>query len=173
MEPYKKVIADHEYYLRQVEKLESIKKLRKKHSDEQTNLEQKKELINKFIYTKLKMLDENVSKIFGNIRFQLIKENIKEGSFDAVCKPYIYDTEIDISTDITWKSGSKSERVITGIAIIEAIKKAMKFPDLPILFDEGGEISTETFKTKFKTDSQLICVKVVDNITKPMVQPIR
>ena len=173
MEPYKKVIADHEYYLRQVEKLEYIKKLRKKHSDEQTNLEQNKELINKFIYTKLKMLDENVSKIFGNIRFQLIKENIKEGSFDAVCKPYIYDTEIDISTDITWKSGSKSERVITGIAIIEAIKKAMKFPDLPILFDEGGEISTETFKTKFKTDSQLICVKVVDNITKPMVQPIR
>ena len=173
MEPYKKVIADHEYYLRQVEKLESIKKLRKKHSDEQTNLEQKKELINKFIYTKLKMLDENVSKIFGNIRFQLIKENIKEGSFDAVCKPYIYDTERDISTDITWKSGSKSERVITGIAIIEAIKKAMKFPGLPILFDEGGEISTETFKSKFKTDSQLICVKVVDNITKPMVQPIR
>ena len=173
MEPYKKVIADHEYYLRQVEKLESIKKLRKKHSDEQTNLEQKKELINKFIYTKLKMLDENVSKIFGNIRFQLIKENIKEGSFDAVCKPYIYDTEREISTDITWKSGSKSERVITGIAIIEAIRKAEKLPDLPILFDEGGEISTETFKSKFKTDSQLICVKVVDNITKPMVQPIR
>lgn len=173
MEPYKKVISDYDYYLRQQEKLESVKQSKEKHTTELTDLEQKKELLNKFIYTKLKMLDENVSKVFGNIKFQLIKENIKEGSFDAVCKPYIYDIEKDCSTDTTWKSGSKSERVITGIAIIEAIKKAINLPNLPILFDEGGEISTETFNTKFKTNSQLICVKVVDNIQHPMVQPIR
>lgn len=173
MEPYKKVVADYDYYLRQQEKLESVKQLKEKHTTELTDLEQKKELLNRFIYTKLKMLDENVSKVFGNIKFQLIKENIKEGSFDAICKPYIYDIDNDCSTDTTWKSGSKSERVITGIAIIEAIKHALNLPDLPILFDEGGEISTDTFNTKFKTDSQLICVKVVDNIQHPLVQPIR
>lgn len=117
------------------------------------------------------MLDENVSRVFGNIKFQLIKENIN-GGFDTICKPYIYNVDKDESTDVTWKSGSKSERVITGIAIAECIKKELGLPNLPYLFDEGGEISTETFKTKFKTDSQIICVKIVDNIMKPLVERI-
>ena len=173
MEPLKKVVEDYSYYLRQQEKLEDVKKAKDKHTDELSDLEQKKELLNQFIYTKLKMLDENVSKVFGNIKFQLVRENIKEGSFDAVCKPYIFDIEKNESTDTTWKSGSKSERVITGIAIAEAIKKAINLPNLPFLFDEGGEISTDTFATKFVTDSQLICVKVVDNVNNPLVQPIR
>lgn len=171
-EKFQKVIDDLAYYNRNQEKLESTKLTKKDYEKELARFEQKKEMINTFMRIKLEMLDENVSKVFGNIKFQLIKENIKEGSFDAVCKPYIYDVDNNKSTSVSWKSGSKSERVITGVAICEKIKAALGLNDLPILFDEGGEISSDTFHTKFHTLSQLICVKVVDNITIPTVMKI-
>ena len=170
-EPFKKVIYDNEFYIRQMENLEKTRTLKIEHQKKLADAEQKKELVKTFTIEKLRMLDENVSRVFGNIKFQLIKENIN-GGFDTICKPYIYNVDKDESTDVTWKSGSKSERVITGIAIAECIKKELGLPNLPYLFDEGGEISTETFKTKFKTDSQIICVKIVDNIMKPLVERI-
>lgn len=172
MQNFKKVLADYDHYTRQQSTLETIKIEKEKHEKAKTNAEQKKELVNQFMYTKLKMLDENVARVFGNIKFQLIKENIN-GGFDPICKPYIYDVSKNESTTVSWKSGSKSERVITGIAIAECIKSALDLPNLPYLFDEGGEISSDTFATRFKTQSQLICVKIVDNIMTPMVQPIR
>ena len=170
-EPFKKVIYDNEFYIRQMENLEKTRTLKIEHQKKLADAEQKKELVKTFTIEKLRMLDENVSRVFGNIKFQLIKENIN-GGFDTICKPYIYNVDKDESTDVTWKSGSKSERVITGIAIAECIKKELGLPNLPYLFDEGGEISAETFKTKFKTDSQIICVKIVDNIMKPLVERI-
>ena len=135
------------------------------------DIEQKIEFVNKYIYVKLRMLDENVAKVFGNIRFQLIKENIN-GGFDPVCKVYIYDTVADKSTNTLWKSGSKSERIATGIAISEKIKEALGIASLPFLFDEGGEVSVDTFAHRIKTNAQLICVEVKDNIMKPMVMKI-
>ena len=171
MIPFKKVISDREYYDRQMEQLQFSRANYKLHQNEYANVEQKRELLNQFIYTKLRMLDENVSKVFGGIKFQLIKENIN-GGFDAICKPYIYDIVKGESTGASWRSGSKSERVVTGIAIAEAIKTKLGLPNLPYLFDEGGEISSETFATRFKTESQLICVKIADNITTPLVQKL-
>lgn len=171
MTPYRKVIADLDYYNRQMETLAEVYANKKEHQKKLADAEQKKVLIDSFIYTKLSLLDENVSKVFGGIKFQLIKENIN-GGFDPVCKPYIYDIDKGESTTTLWKSGSKSERVITGVAIAECIKKALDLPNLPYLFDEGGEISTSTFATKFKTDAQIICVKVVDSIPTPLVQKI-
>ena len=171
LEPFKKVLADREYYLRQQTKLEEVRNNKVEHATKLADSEQSKELVELFMKTKLQMLDENVSKVFGNIKFQLIKENIN-GGYDTICKPYIYDVFKDESTSVSWKSGSKSERVITGIAIVECIKAKLNLPNLPFLFDEGGEISTDTFAKAFKTDSQLICVKIVDNIMTPMVQSI-
>ena len=172
MKPYQKVLDDATYYERQMEQAELIRKDKESKEKELANTEQKKEMLNQFIYTKLKMLDDNVAKVFGKIKFQLIKENIN-GGFDAICKPYIYDIEKDASTDVSWKSGSKSERVVTGIAIVDCVKQRLNLPNLPFLFDEGGEISSDTFATKFKTESQLICVKIEDDIKTPIVAPIK
>lgn len=169
--PFQKVIDDLSYFDRCQSQLEVIKNNKREKGQELIALEQKIDLIKKFIYRKLQMLDENVAKVFGNIKIQLIKENIN-GGYDTICKPYIFDSEKDESTKITWKSGSKSERVITGVAIAEKIKLALNLPNLPILFDEGGEISTNTFASKIKTESQIICVKVVDNVLKPVVKSI-
>lgn len=172
MKPFKKIVEDANYYSRQMEQAELIRKDKESKEKELANTEQKKELLNQFMYTKLKMLDNNVSRVFGKIKFQLIKENIN-GGFDAICKPYIYDIEKDASTDVSWKSGSKSERVVTGIAIVDCVKQRLNLPNLPFLFDEGGEISSDTFATKFKTESQLICVKIEDDIKTPIVAPIK
>ena len=130
MSEFQKVIDNRNYYNRQMLEKEKIEKEKEQHSRLLIEAEQKRELLNLFIFTKLKMLDENVSKVFGNIKFQLIKENIN-GGFDAVCKPYIYKVDSETSTSVLWKSGSKSERVITGIAIVEAIKNRLNLPNLP------------------------------------------
>ena len=168
---YKKVLDDKAYYDRQMKVLEETKANMKKANNDLIAVEQKKDLVNLFAKTKLIMLDQNISKVFGNIKFQLLSENIN-GGYDTVCKPYIYDVSKDVSSDVIWKSGSKSEMVATGIAIAEKIKEALRLPNLPYLFDEGGEISTDTFVTRFKTQAQIICVKVQDDIQKPLVMAI-
>ena len=163
-----KVIEDRNYYDRQMSLLEGVKAERKEVSSKLIETEQKKEALKTYIYTKLRLLDEHIAKVFGKLRFQLIKENIN-GGFDPVCKPYIYDVDKDQSTSVLWKNGSKSEKIITGIAIVEAIRKELDLTELPYLFDEGGEISNETLRNKFKTNAQIICVRVEDNILKPIV----
>ena len=163
-----KVLDDDMYYQRQMKVLESVELEKGNVSSVLIKAEQKKEALNTFIYTKLKLLDEHIAKVFGKIKFQLIKENIN-GGFDPVCKPYIYDVDKDESTNVLWDSGSKSEKVITGIAIVEAIKKELDYTNLPYLFDEGGEISNETLRSKFKTNAQIICVRVEDNVMTPTI----
>lgn len=165
MKPFKEVVNNRNYYLKQMETLEKVRATKDEHLARLSDAEQKKELLIKFNYDKLQLLDKNVERVFGDIHFQLIKENIN-GGFDTVCKPYIK------GTNTIWKSGSKSERVTTGIAIAECIKKVLNLPNMPFLFDEGGEISTETLNTRMNTESQLICVKIKDNITAPLVQQL-
>ena len=170
-QPYQDILSKYGFWKTQQLTLERKRAERAANEKTLAGYEQKRELLNKFIFVKLQLLDEKVSRVFGNIKFQLIKENIN-GGFDPICKPYIYDIDKDTSTNVSWRSGSKSERIVTGIAIAERIKTAMTLPNLPFLFDEGGEISSDTFATKFKTESQLICVKVQDNIKKPIVLKI-
>lgn len=163
-----KVIDDRTYYDRQMDLLKNVELERTNVSNKLIDTEQKREALKTYIYTKLRLLDEHIAKVFGKLRFQLIKENIN-GGFDPVCKPYIYDIDKDESTNVLWKNGSKSEKIITGITIVEAIRNELDLSQLPFLFDEGGEISNETLKTKFKTNAQIICVRVEDNILKPII----
>ena len=168
---FQTAIDSYNYWLRQQEELGKAEDEKAKHEKYLIDIEQKAELVNRYVYVKLKMLDENVSKVFGNIKFQLISENIN-GGFDPVCKAYIYDPVKDESTKALWKSGSKSERIATGIAIAERVKKALSIPSLPYLFDEGGEVSLDTFKNRLITDAQLICVEVKDNVMSPTIVKI-
>lgn len=165
---FNKVVNDYEYYKRQMETLAEVRKNKDEACKKLADVEQKKSCLQLFNYTKLRLLDAHVAHIFGNIKFQLIRENIN-GGFDPVCKPYIYDVEKGESTSTIWKSGSKSEKIVTGIAIIEAIKQQRGLPNIPVLFDEGGEVSSDTLYNRLKTSAQIICVKVEDNINKPVV----
>ncbi len=171
-EQFKKILDDLAYYERQMgtlaRKRDELDKLRKQLAAS----EQRANLVSAFTKVKLQMLDANVSKVFGGIKFKLISENIN-GGYDPVCKLYVYDTVKGESTEVLWSSASKSERVETGIAVCEAVKKAANLPNLPYLFDEGGEISTNTFAERLKTKSQVICVRVVDDVPSPTVRFIK
>ena len=165
---FNNVVNDYEHYKRQMATLEEVKANKDNACKKLADVEQKKSCLQLFNYTKLRLLDAHVAHIFGNIKFQLIRENIN-GGFDPVCKPYIFDVEKNESTATIWKSGSKSEKIVTGIAIAEAIKKELGLSDIPFLFDEGGEVSSDTLFNRLKTSAQIICVKVEDNINKPVV----
>ena len=164
-EKFQKVIDDYNYYERVQIQIANVKTEKESCSKLLIGTEQKEELIKVFIKTKLELLDSNINKVFGDIRFMLIEPQVN-GGYSTVCKPYIK------GTNTLWKSGSKSEQLTTGVAICERIKEHLNLPNFPFLFDEGGEVSADTFNTRFETRSQLICVQVRDNISTPTVMKI-
>lgn len=164
-EQCQKVIDDYNFYLGMQEKINEVKEKRSTIMANLIQTEQKVELVKDFIKAKLEMLNDNIKKVFDDVSFMLIEPQVN-GGYSTVCKPYIK------GTNTLWKSGSKSEQITTGIAICEKIKVALSLPDFPYLFDEGGEISTNTFETHFVTKSQLICVQVKDGILIPTVMDI-
>ena len=164
-EQYQKVLDDYNYWSRVQDQIIEVTNKRVDLQKRLVQTEQKVELVKAFIKTKLEMLDENIKKVFVDVSFQLIEPQIN-GGYSTVCKPYIKGTHT------LWRSGSKSEQVTTGVAICERIKSALGLPDLPFIFDEGGEISSATFSSRFETKSQLICVQVKDGIITPTVMQI-
>lgn len=164
-EDYQKVIDANNYYLRTQDELEKVKLTKKEVNNKLISFEQKVENVKLFFKIKLQMLDEHISRVFGDVSFMLIEPQVN-GGYSPVCKPYIKGTKT------LWKSGSKSEQLTTGVAIVERIKAALGLSNLPFIFDEGGEVSTDTFKNRFETDSQLICVQVKDGIAMPTVMKI-
>lgn len=123
-------------------------------------LEVKQIALEQFIALKYQKLNENIAQTFGEVKFNLIESNIKEGSFKEVCYPYI------IGKQTKFEKGSTSEKVITGIAVIEALKRKGNLPDLPIIFDEGEALDSESIATKIKTNAQVITAKVSDLFNK-------
>lgn len=109
-----------------------------------------------FVKTKLQMIDNNVSNVFGDIKIKLIKENIKEGSWQQICKPCIK------GKNTLFVNGSTSEKITTGLAIIECIKRVLNLSNLPIIFDEGEALDKHSIQ-ELQTDSQIITALVNDN----------
>lgn len=124
--------------------------------------EENREILKQFILKKLDMINASTSKVFPDIEFVLIENNIKEGSFNQVCYPLIKDKKTPFA------NGSNSERILTGIAIIEDIRKAMNLPEIPIIFDEGETMDTTSLKS-IETASQVITAIVDDSYEEPYV----
>ena len=130
-------------------------------------LEVKQIALEQFVALKYQKLNENIAQTFGEVKFNLIESNIKEGSFKEVCYPYI------IGKQTKFEKGSTSEKVITGIAIIEALKSKGNLPNLPIIFDEGEALDSESITSKITTNSQVITAKVSDLFNKIEVGTLR
>lgn len=164
---YSKIINDHEYFERNQKNLVIEEKNLLNYQKDLANNEQQQMSLKAFMKAKLSMLNENVSKVFGfDIHFLLVKENIKADSFEEVCKPYI------INKDTLWENGSTSEKIVTGIAIIEKIREHLGLGILPILFDEGESLDKATF-TRLDTKAQVICAVVDNTFTTPTVVSIK
>lgn len=155
--PYEETINKHNLYLQAQERVNLLNKELDDIATKQCEYESKLMLVEKFTQTKLSMLQSNVEKVFGKeVKFTLVKSNIKEGSWDEVCYPSVF------GKDTPFKKGSESEKIITGIYLIECVKKKMNIPDLPIIFDAGSELDTQSLNTRLNTNAQLIMTKVDD-----------
>lgn len=157
---YKAIIAKHEVFLAGQNKIDQYKLENRLKINELNTLEEKLIAVELFEKTRLKMLDEKISAVFGDIKIQLIQKNIKKDSWDSVCKPLVKNK------NTLFENGSTSEKIITGIAFIECVKHALKLSDLPILFDEGEALDKETINDLI-TPSQIICAVVNDNYNEP------
>ena len=132
---------------------------------EKGNLSMVKEAARLFNKTKLEILNAKLKAHFGtDVTWILAEDNIKEGSWNEVCYPLI------IGTNTPYKNGSTSEKVMTGIKVIEIIKKSLNIPDAPILVDEIGELDSESIKsiTSF-SNSQIIATRVNDRYDTPFL----
>ena len=138
----------------------------------QADAEQRYWAVGEFVKTKLELLDEHMARKFGEVRFQLIKENIKAGSYDEVCVPYIIDPISRLHTEVLFPDGSKSEQIFTGLQIIKAIRDAKGWNPLPILFDQGGELDAKSTQiAAYFAEAQILEVKVEGNSAVPTFVP--
>lgn len=169
--PYRATVqrqADYDSALRGRERAEGeMRDLQKRQAD----LEGRQAAVALFVKTKLELLDEHIAKVFGSIRFQLVSPNIRQGSYDEVCNPYVFDVKTCKSSDVLLFNGSKSEQVRTGCAIAKAIGDHYGFPKMPMLFDEGGEMDQESLRALYDylgPRQQVISVKVCDDFKTPV-----
>lgn len=138
----------------------------------QADAEQRIWAVGEFTKTKLQLLDKHMEEKLGEVRFQLIKENIKSGSYDEVCTPYIINPAMGKRTNTLFPDGSKSEQIYTGIQIIKAIRNVKGWEPLPVLFDQGGELDNHSMtKVAYDAEAQIIAVKVEGPSTIPMFVP--
>ena len=136
-----------------------IGKIKAQITAEQKNLvncEQAVALVERFIQLKLQAFQARIESVFGTkVRFTLIENNIKEGSWNEVCYPSVCDKETP------FLNGSGSEQIIAGIYIAECIKKKLNIEDLPFIFDECDKLDTQSLKA-LETNAQIITTKVND-----------
>ena len=164
---FKEVLFRLNYYNKCREDLEKEEATLSTMQKNRTKMEQQALLLKDFMKVKLAMLDNNMSKVFGEkVRWLLIRENIKAGSWDEVCKPYV------IGKDTLYENGSGSEKIITGLAIIEAIRAFLGVPNLPVLFDEGEALDSDTL-ANLDTRSQVITSMVNDNFKEVTIVNIK
>ncbi len=139
----------------------------------QAEAEQRLWAVGEFVKTKLAILDQHMANRLGEVRFQLVKENIKAGSYDEVCTPYIISPATGKHTDTLFQDGSMSERIYTGCEIIKTIRNAFGWKPLPILFDQGGELDgVSVDKVANVAEAQIISVKVEGLEKVPTVKPL-
>lgn len=131
-----------------------------------TSTEEKKETLKQFILAKLAMTNAKTKTVFPDIEFVLIEPNIKEGSFNEVCYPLIKGKKTQ------FVNGSNSERILTGIAIINDIRKALEIEPMTIIFDEGETLDSESINS-IETDSQILTSMVDDAYAEPTAVLIR
>lgn len=127
-----------------------------------TQYEEMKAILNEFIIKKLSMVNESTKKVFPDIDFVLIEDNIKEGSFNEVCYPLIPHRD----AKIPYADGSSSEKVLTGIAITEDIRKYLDLGSTPVIFDEGETLDSISIAS-IDTECQIITSVVNDRYDNP------
>lgn len=121
-----------------------------------------KNILDQFVIAKLNMINASTEKVFPDIRWTLITNNIKEDSFNEVCFPKI------LGKDTPYSNGSGAEKILTNVAIREDIIKYLGIEPVPLLIDEGETLDTDSL-SGLMTDSQIIATVVSNEFETPEV----
>lgn len=149
-------LNQHHAFIANQEQIAKVQEQIKAEQKSLMNCEQSLALVERFIQLKLQAFQARIESVFGTkVRFTLIENNIKEGSWNEVCYPSVCDKETP------FLSGSGSEQIIAGIYIAECIKKKLNIEDLPYIFDECDKLDTQSLKA-LETNAQIITTKVND-----------
>lgn len=120
--------------------IRKAEQLKEKHSsvmDKIAEYESLLMMLTDFIKTKLNILNERVESVFGDIKFQLVESNLKEGSWNEVC--YVLDGEVP------YHNTNSAQKIRIGIAVCEAIKKKLSVEGLFYVIDNGEQITDRDF----------------------------
>lgn len=149
-------LNQHHAFIANQEQIAKVQEQIKAEQKSLMNCEQSLALVERFIQLKLQAFQARIESVFGTkVHFTLIENNIKEGSWNEVCFPSVYDKETP------FLNGSGSEQIIAGIYIAECIKKKLGIEDLPFIFDECDKLDTQSLKA-LETNAQIITTKVND-----------
>ncbi len=153
---YQAIVNDRNTYISAQKHIAELQKQLDDIGNQQMTHEQNLLLVNEFTLTKLNMFNKHVSEVFKDrVKFTLIENNIKEGSWNEVCYPSVLDK------DTPFTNGSGSEQILTGIYLIECIKNKLSIPSSLYIFDECDKLDTKSLAS-IETQSQLITTKVDD-----------
>jgi len=120
--------------------------------------EYKEELLSIYNKTYLRILNERVERYFPGIKFQLIKDNIKEGSWSQVCYVLV---ESEQGLEVPYETANTASKIKIGVKISNLLADALGWNKLPMVIDNAEAVTRSN--RHFDTDTQIITL-VADDI---------
>lgn len=153
---HNQILAEHSSYITAQEQIKKIEIQSNNAADNLIGFEQNLMLVESFIQTKLSLFKDRISSVFGDkVTFTLIKQNLKEDSWDEVCYPSV------LNKPTSFVKGSGSEQILTGIYLAECVRNKLGLQELPYIFDECDKLDTNSLAS-IDTNCQIISTKVDD-----------
>jgi len=122
--------------------------------------EYKEELLSIYNKTYLRILNERVERYFPGIKFQLIKDNIKEGSWSQVCYVLV---ESEQGLEVPYETANTASKIKIGVKISNLLADALGWNKLPMVIDNAEAVTRSN--RHFETDAQIITL-VADDVTE-------
>jgi len=120
--------------------------------------EYKEELLSIYNKTYLRILNERVERYFPGIKFQLIKDNIKEGSWSQVCYVLV---ESEQGLLVPYETANTASKIKIGVKLANLLTEALGWNKLPMVIDNAEAVTRSN--RIFDTDTQIITL-VADDI---------
>jgi len=106
---------------------------------ELANIEKYIDLMQLYVEIYLSILNERIDAIFNGVKFKLVEQNIKEGSWEETC---------DIMDGLVpFNRTNHAQQIKLGIKVIEALKNHKAFNSMPILIDNAEAVVNRDWET--------------------------
>lgn len=123
------------------------------------------DMLTTFMKMKLELLTANVESVFGDIKFQLVESNLKEGSWNEVC--WVLDDTVP------YHNTNSAAKITLGIRVCEAIRKRLGIEGLPYIIDNGERITDRNFKKYTHEQTISFVAYNPDNLSQGIAQYVQ